>query len=92
MKYFRWVIGAILCFYGVTMVVGWAGDQFSGESTTSWLFNLGFVSAIGLVPLSGGAMLLLVKPRPFQRSKDANLAVVHADAGGSEKPTGTPAA
>jgi hypothetical protein len=52
------------------MVVGYLADQFSGDSTTSWYFNLGFVTAIGLVPLSGGVMLLLMKPRPFTRSKE----------------------
>ena len=70
MRYFRWIIGAILCFCGGTMLIGYLGDQFSGESTTSWYFNLGFAAAIGLVPLSGGLMLLLMRPGPFSRSKD----------------------
>jgi hypothetical protein len=71
MRYFRWLIGALLSFFGITMVVGYIADQFSGESTTSWLFNLGFVSVVGLVPLTGGLMLLLAKPRPLGRDDSA---------------------
>jgi hypothetical protein len=65
MKFVRWIVGAILCFYGVTLVVGCIAYLASGESKTSIWVDLGLVTAFGVVPLLGGIMLLLVKPRPF---------------------------
>ena len=65
MRFVRWIIGATLCFYGVTLVVGCVAYLISGESTTSIWVDFGLVTALGIVPLVGGIMLLLMKPRPF---------------------------
>ncbi len=65
MRFVRWIIGATLCFYGATLVVGCAAYLISGESTTSIWVDLKLVTAFGVVPLVGGIMLLLMRPRPF---------------------------
>lgn len=73
MKFVRWIIGAILCSYGITMVVGCVAYLMSGESNTSLWVDLGLVAAFGLVPLLGGIFLLLMKPRPFAMSRSRDV-------------------
>jgi hypothetical protein len=65
MRFVRWIVGAVLSFYGITLVVGCIAYLASGESKTSIWVDLGLVTAFGVVPLAGGIMLLLMRPPPF---------------------------
>lgn len=65
MRFFRWAIGAVLCFYGITLVIGCGAHLLAGESTTSIWVDVGLVTAFGIVPLVGGIMRMLMKPRRF---------------------------
>ena len=90
MRFFRWIIGATLCFYGVTLVIGCAAHLIAGESTTSIWVDLGLVIALGGVPLAGGIMLLLVKPRPFagMRTRQTEPNQAASPNGGPGEPLG----
>ena len=65
MKFVRWIIGAILCFYGVTVIVGCAAYLIGRESTTSIWLDLGLATAFWMLLILGGIMLFLVASRPF---------------------------
>ena len=66
MRFVRWIVGGILCFYGIALIVGCIAYLVSGESKTSIWADLGLVLAFGVVPLAGGIMLLLMSPGPFE--------------------------
>ena len=57
----KWIIASILAFFGFSMIVGFLADRIQGTSDTPLLFDLIFVTLIGLVPLGGGIMLFCMQ-------------------------------
>jgi len=70
MRYFltvlRWLVALLLCAWGVFMATGFIAEKFSGGSEQPMWFDLLFFALVGLVPLAGGLMLILL---PRLRSK-----------------------
>lgn len=63
---FRWLIALLLCFWGVSMATGFVAEKLDGGSEQPMWFDLLFFALVGLVPLVGGLLLILL---PWLRAR-----------------------
>ena len=67
LTFFRWLIALLLCSWGIFMATGFIAEKLDGGSEQPIWFDLFFFALVGLVPLAGGLLLILLpwlRPRP----------------------------